>query len=329
MARPRSKQNSGLPDYVYLTGGRYVYRRPGQKDLRIAGASASKDQIWRSYHAQVGIASGATLKDLFRLYRESPGHKKKAPKTRKEYEKAQDGICALIVDGRKFGDLPYASITTGAAQSMMDFLSSTPVKANRWHSAMAVAFAWGKQRDKVTTNPCLGVERYEEYGRTRYVGDDEYKAVLADAPPKIAAAMELAYLCRLREVEIVRLKRSDARQDGLLATRVKGSKSQVIGNTERLEAVLTRSRGLCDPESIYIVPASDGGAMTAQGFRTLWQRFRAKLKKAGKPIDWHFHDLKAKGVSDFEGDKKAASGHRTDAMADRYNRRLETVPATR
>ena len=33
-----------------------------------------------------GIASGASLKDLFRLYRESPNFKRLAPKTRKEYD---------------------------------------------------------------------------------------------------------------------------------------------------------------------------------------------------------------------------------------------------
>lgn len=34
---------------------------------------------------------------------------------------------------------------------------------------------------------------------------------------------------------------------------------------------------------------------------------------------------KAKGVSDTEGDKKAASGHKTDAMVQVYDRKLAEV----
>lgn len=333
MARPRKPQNAKLPDYVYLTGGRYVYRKPGQKDVRIAAKSASVDQVWRAYHAIVGIVSGASLKDLFRLYRESPNFKRLAPKTRREYEKAHDGISGLEVDGRKFGDVPYAAITTGAAQSMLDYMAETPVKANRWLSAMSVAFGWGKQRDKVTANPCLGVDRYTELARTRYVQDDEFNThrALAEANgfERLSVGMELAYLCRLREIELVRLKRSDARQDGLLAERVKGSKTQIIALTNRLEAALARSKSLAEPESIFVLPNQSGGRLTAEAFRTDWQRFRAFAAKHGKPVTYTFHDLKAKGVTDFEGDKFKASGHKTPQMTAIYDRLPEVVKATK
>jgi len=42
-----------------------------------------------------------------------------------------------------------------------------------------------------------------------------------------------------------------------------------------------------------------------------------------------FHDLKAKGVSDFDGDKKLASGHRSDSMIDVYDRKPGSVKATK
>ena len=41
-----------------------------------------------------------------------------------------------------------------------------------------------------------------------------------------------------------------------------------------------------------------------------------------------FHDLKAKGATDFKGDKQAATGHRALAMVARYNR-PRTVDPTR
>lgn len=38
------------------------------------------------------------------------------------------------------------------------------------------------------------------------------------------------------------------------------------------------------------------------------------------------HSLKHRGVTDTKGDKKAASGHKTDAMMDVYDHSLPTVP---
>ena len=42
-------------------------------------------------------------------------------------------------------------------------------------------------------------------------------------------------------------------------------------------------------------------------------------------MDFTFHDLKAKEISDFEGDKKRFSGHRSDSMIAVYDRKPEIV----
>ena len=42
-----------------------------------------------------------------------------------------------------------------------------------------------------------------------------------------------------------------------------------------------------------------------------------------------FHDLKAKGVTDFDGDKQKAAGYRSVQMPDVYNRKPEKTPSTR
>jgi hypothetical protein len=42
-----------------------------------------------------------------------------------------------------------------------------------------------------------------------------------------------------------------------------------------------------------------------------------------------FHDLKSKGVSDTEGDKQQASGHRSAAMGAVYDRKLAEVKPAR
>lgn len=37
------------------------------------------------------------------------------------------------------------------------------------------------------------------------------------------------------------------------------------------------------------------------------------------------HDLKAKGISDYEGDKQHFSGHASKSMMERYNRTADVV----
>ncbi|MFA0813853.1 hypothetical protein [Microbulbifer epialgicus] len=40
---------------------------------------------------------------------------------------------------------------------------------------------------------------------------------------------------------------------------------------------------------------------------------------------FRFHDLKIKGISDFEGDKQEFSGHKTRSMMERYNHTADKV----
>ena len=46
-------------------------------------------------------------------------------------------------------------------------------------------------------------------------------------------------------------------------------------------------------------------------------------------LDVRIQDLKAKGVSDFDGDKKKASGHKSEAMVAVYDRKITEIESTR
>ncbi len=57
------------------------------------------------------------------------------------------------------------------------------------------------------------------------------------------------------------------------------------------------------------------------------QGFRKLVKRAG--IEWFvFHDIQAKGVSDFTGDKRKAGGHKSEKMFDIYDRKRLIIDAT-
>ncbi|MGS0539191.1 hypothetical protein [Xanthomonas oryzae] len=72
----------------------------------------------------------------------------------------------------------------------------------------------------------------------------------------------------------------------------------------------------------------DGDLLTRSGFNTSWQRLM-KNSIADEVITvaerFAVHGLKHRGVTDTKGDKKLASGHRTDAMVHVYNRELAHV----
>ena len=72
-----------------------------------------------------------------------------------------------------------------------------------------------------------------------------------------------------------------------------------------------------------VVNNGKGSAVTYHAFRSDWVR---ACSKAG--VKCPYDDLKTRGVSDFEGHKKKASGHKPASMLQTYDRkRMEVEPA--
>ena len=73
-----------------------------------------------------------------------------------------------------------------------------------------------------------------------------------------------------------------------------------------------------------------GGQYSYTGFNDIWRKARAAAsEKLGYPITGTFHDLKAKGISDYDGsskEKQLFSGHKTEAQVLTYNRKPAVSP---
>ena len=57
------------------------------------------------------------------------------------------------------------------------------------------------------------------------------------------------------------------------------------------------------------------------------ERAREKTQMA---LDFTFHDLKAKSISDYEGstrEKQMFSGHKTERQVNTYDRKVKVVPS--
>jgi integrase len=326
-----------LPPYVYIRRGWYIYRpylggnRVG-KDIKLCPASAKISEVWQRYEGiKTANAPRKTIEWLFAQYLTSSQHRQKSPKTQREYEKNAKTLCDTPTkSGGPFGLVDAERITPGVIRKYIDNRQTAdgqpaPVAANREVAFMSVAFSWAVERDLIKDNPCKAVRRNSEKPRTRYVTDAEYKAIydLAKPWPQIQTAMELAYLCRMRLCEVLDARQSDIIPDtGLLIRRTKGSRDTItLWNDRLLLAIAACSRFPKPPIKTdhHLIRGQKGDRLTESGFQTLWQRLMVHAAELGH-TRFTFHDLKAKGITDTTGDKQQASGHKTAAMLNTYDR---------
>lgn len=340
MARKRTQQNHhALPKYVYIWRGWYTYREHlGQgklgKYIKLCPETAPLSEVWQRYESITCIgAPRKTLDWLMRQYLDSPQFKEKSAHTQHGYQKnARQLSQTPTKSGDLFGTIDAERITPGVLRKYLD-ARTAPVSANREIAFLSVCFSWAVERDLLKTNPCKDVRRNSEKARTRYVTEQEYRHVfeLAGKWPHVQVAMEFAYLCRMRLCEVLDLRQSDMTETGVHVRRRKGSRDNITTWSPRLEAAVKISRALPMPAAIPINPhlirGATGQKMTESGFQTLWQRLMAEAVEQGVER-FTFHDLKARGISNFEGDKQAASGHRSSKMVAVYDRKLAEVKPT-
>jgi len=351
MARPRLNQllpggikPAALPPYVYwdTTGlGRWVYRHydPETKRRtchRLGGPAATLKEIWLAYEERTKAPPADTLEKLIDLYKQSHAWQALAPGSKKDYEKSIRSILSQKTKaGEDVGKTRLNAWTPASVRMFMDKRGETSqVRANRELIILNLVFQYGYERDLVKINPARGVKRFPEQPRQRYVTDEEYAGFLTLAGaryPYLVPVMEIAYLCRLRTCEVYDLKRDAITADGLFAARRKGSKDALTLWTPRLRAAVDAALALHEHEkvtSLYLIPSRDHGRMTPGAVTKAWLKVMADWKTQGHE-PFTPHDLKRKGVSDCEGDKLAASGHRSASMLRVYDVLPSKAAATR
>lgn len=339
---PNGIRPDALPPYVYwdTTGlGRWVWRQydPATRKLktrRLAGPAATLADLYAAYHAATQEPPADTLRELVARFERSPSWADLAELTRRDYATCARAILATRTkDQCEVGDTRLMDWTPGAVRSYVDARSSSSrSRANHELRYLRRLFGWAAERDLIPANPARGVKILRVPPRQRYVSDGEYAAFLAHAGaryPYLVPVAELAYLCRLRLSEVCDIQRTDCRDDGLFAARRKGSKDALTGWTPRLRAAVDYARSLHGPiAGLWLIPSPSRGRMAESTIQTAWQRSMTAWAALGN-ARFTVHDLKRKGVSDAEGDKLAASGHRSTAMLRIYDVLPASAPATR
>lgn len=273
-----------------------------------------------------------TLRDLAKKYFESSRFLERAPKTQSSYMESWRAL------DKALGSMDVKKVLPKHIREYMDIRGRTrKVSANRERAVLSNIFGFGLEYGLVATNPCIGVRNFSERGRAEvYIEDDEYLQFLRESTPVMQIFMELAYLLGARGQDLRAIMLKDLGEEGIFIAQQKTGKRQVKRWNPRLREVVNMAMRVrasrVDPlgeDCGYLIVTRNGEPYSEYGLKSLWQRNKARIHKArvkaanGKSvtdITWTFHDIKAKAISDYEGDKQTFSGHKSRAMLERYNR---------
>lgn len=257
------------------------------------------------------------------------------PRSQRDYR----GI--LLKLRENFGHLTPQEVKPRMVMQFLD-VPKGRIHRNRMVTILSTVFkkAMGKWLiDEDLRNPCTVVERWPTKPRTRYVTDDEFARFRAICCPQVQIAMDLALLTGQRQGDIVGLTWKMVHTVGVPRAKWyievkqgKTGKHLGIAISPAVEAVLKRAR-VMEPNwpHQYVIRTEHGLRYTEDGFRAMWQRYCRKWEALGNKR-FHFHDLRAKSISDNANLDAAylLAGHIDIKMTRRvYDRNIRMVEPLR
>lgn len=320
-----------------------------QRRKNIAKADAKLSELHRILE-DMGAGKRDTLGWLCDLFHASAKFKALAEKTRQDYEAQRKTLETYKTkSGVALEDRQLAGITPPYLQRLIDKIGEQhPSKANHLARYLSRVFNWGIIRGRCQSNPAKGLEKMKERKLRRLPSPAVYSTILDYARAKHAdylwIFMELAYLLRLRGIEVLTLTDANELKEGVLTNRRKGSRDNIVQWTPRLRAAwdagLARRKRLWADKGVTPIKPSDrlllvnskGAAITRQALNTLWQTMITNAISEGVILEedrFGPHDLKRKGITETKGtrhDKREGSGHRDESMMDVYDLEVPLVP---
>lgn len=342
---PRKRKNPAdewMPPRVYRGKAAFEWHPKDGGAVKLCALTSAKEDVWMAYREakeEREEESQFNIGVMIDGYLKSSQFSDLASATRQDYRNSADTL------RRVFGQALPEAVTAPVVRKFMDKRGEkSTTRANRELSLLSTVWAWNYERGHTSArNPCHDVKRFKEKAREKYVTHQEYQAVFERAPSPVQIAMEVAYLCAARQADVLALRwgkkgqtEPEPNQDsvvleqGVYIRQGKTGKKQIKLWSPRLRAAIDLAKGLQSTiSSVYVIHNRKGQRYTASGFKAIWKRVRDKALEDGVITDsFTFHDLKAKGISDYEaGDKQEFSGHLTRSQMERYNRRIQEVPA--
>lgn len=229
----------------------------------------------------------------------------------------------------------FNQIKESRYQKRLDAGRKGSVHTNREISLISTSLSWAVNYIPnlgIDNNPLLGFKKLKEERNKRYVSDEEYALQYEIASEKensvLPIVFELAYLTAARSCEVISIKVSDCSPEGIYINRTKGSKSNIIEWSTRLraayDAAIKRHKHYkILPFDPNLLLNNNGDNLTHSGLNSAMQRLKQEMKSRGlEETYWNLHLLKSKGVSD--ANNKRIAGHRSEAMREQYNTKIES-----
>lgn len=357
---PAHIDQAALPVGIYFADGRWYRLDPCPEGGRtrkktVASAAARLSELHDIMEQARGGQLRGTVAYVFDQYLASAKFRQLAAGTQRDYAWADKAVRNFPTKlGVPLGQLKVDQLSTAVFQKLVDQVAeTTPAKANHMLRYARLAFAHGVRRAHCGTNPAKGVEQAQERRHFAMPEHDVYNAVLAFArargdlkahakgslSPYLAPAMELAYGCRLRGIEVNTLTDANALDEGILSNRRKRSRDNVTAWNPALRAAwdeLAASRKAAydrtrrpvplHPHQRYLLVSESATPLRKSSLDSAWQRLM-DAAEAAKVITesqrFTLHGLKHRGITDSTD--KAAGGHRTEAMRQRYDHEIPLV----
>jgi len=336
------------PPRVYRGRSAWEYHPPSGKNIRLCNFSASRADVWIAYEkVKENATDKKTITFLIEGYFSSEHFLNNLkPPTQKDYRDCRKRI------EQAFGKMRSIDLKPKHVRKFLDLRGKeSKHRANRERTFLYNVMSWAFERGYIQMNPCIGVKPFQLKSRDRSVTDEEYQAVYDLASPNIKTAMEVAYLCGARSGDVRLMMLNDLFEEGLYIEQNKTGKKQIKKWTPRLKkAIKMAVNQPSQIKTLYVIHNRFGQPYTENGLKGMFGKLvdkamgicrrkkketdeQYKIRKAAfdekyPPIveeRFSMHDLKAKGVSEFEGDKRKFSGHTTEAMAEVYNRTADVV----
>jgi integrase len=294
---------------------------------------------WERYQERPVDTLGWLL-DQYQASREFHWRSNNKPKSAdhiKEQQRYATNLKAyLLKGGRRFGDVDLKSLTPGVIRKYLDqrLKDGARVAGNREKALISTAWNWALERDKTNIpNPCPKVKRNAEESRKHYAADDDYVTFLEfvkEGPYSyIWIVCEIAYLCRMRKIEVLSATKSQVLREGFDTLRRKGSRDAITSWSPRLRAAIDAALALPLVKGVstnYLIHNKYGQPIKVNSFNTGWQRrMRACIREKGI-ARFTLHDLKRKGATDSDLPATISTGN-TSAAAKVYDiKKLKASP---
>lgn len=328
MTRRNNPKDAWMPPRVYRGKSAYEYHPKTGGALKICSLTEANWFVLKTFEELLSsLEIKNTLAGLIDDFFQSADFLELSPTTQKDYKKYSIKVVAVM------GKANPHKIERKHIRKYMDKRGiKSKVQANREKAFLSRCYRWALERDIVTKNPCTGVRAFKEQARRRYIENWEYETVYNFAAPHIKVAMEISYLCAARKGDVLAMTWAQISSEGIYIKQGKTGVEQIKAWSPRLEKAIELAKQARTGNIIsrWVISQPSGKSYTERGFDQGWIDARAAARKeSGLALDFTFHDIKAKSVSDYEGsskDKQQLTGHKTESQVAAYDRKLKVTP---